>query len=258
MLVTTMGLAAAALVCVTVVGLVVLWPHGRALRTAAFGTPKTLGAVVTKVADIPCADLRAGVCRRISVRLIDGPSKGRPAQFTITGAIGSIALAHGDKIRVYENRLPPDAVAAGGRKIDRYAFSDFDRRGPIVWLAVGFVSLLLLTGRLHGLRALLGLTASLLIVIEFVIPAILHGRPPLAVAVVGAFAVMLVTMPLSYGLGAKMLSAWLGTAASLLLAAGLAAGFSDLAHLSGRPRTKASTWALSRDSPFRGCWWPGW
>src|SRR5439155_20842896 len=39
--------------------------------------------------------------------------------------------------------------------------------------------------------------------------------------------------PLSYGLGAKSLAAWLGTAASLLLAAGLAYAFAHLAHLSG-------------------------
>ena len=103
----------------------------------------------------------------------------------------------------------------------------------MLWLAIGFVALLLVTGRLHGLRALVGLVGSLAIVVEFVIPAILHGRPPLEVAIVGAFAVMLVTMPLSYGLGAKMMSAWLGTAASLLLAAGLAAAFARIAHLSG-------------------------
>jgi uncharacterized membrane protein len=49
----------------------------------------------------------------------------------------------------------------------------------------------------------------------------------------GAFAVMLVTMPLAYGFGAKMIAAWLGTAASLLLAAGLALAFAHLAHLTG-------------------------
>src|SRR5439155_1232077 len=71
------------------------------------------------------------------------------------------------------------------------------------------------------------------IVIEFVIPTILRGRSPTEVAIFGAFAVMLVTMPLSYGLGAKMMAAYLGTAASLLLAAGLAAACAHLAHLSG-------------------------
>jgi uncharacterized membrane protein len=75
--------------------------------------------------------------------------------------------------------------------------------------------------------------ASLAIVIKFVVPAILHGSAPLAVAIVGAFAVMLVMMPLSYGLGAKAMAAWLGTAVSLLLAAGLADAFAHIAHLSG-------------------------
>jgi uncharacterized membrane protein len=74
---------------------------------------------------------------------------------------------------------------------------------------------------------------SLVIVVEFIVPAILHGSSPLAVAVVGAFAVMLVMMPLSYGFGAKAMAAWLGTAISLLIAAGLATVFSHAAHLSG-------------------------
>src|SRR5207247_7397401 len=62
---------------------------------------------------------------------------------------------------------------------------------------------------------------------------ILHGSSPLAVAIVGGFAVMLVMMPLSYGLGAKAMAAWVGTGLSLLLAAGLASAFAHVAHLSG-------------------------
>jgi uncharacterized membrane protein len=70
-------------------------------------------------------------------------------------------------------------------------------------------------------------------VIEFIVPAILHGSSLFAVGLVGSFAVMLVMMPLSYGFGAKALAAWLGTAISLLLAAGLAYAFARVAHLSG-------------------------
>jgi uncharacterized membrane protein len=44
---------------------------------------------------------------------------------------------------------------------------------------------------------------------------------------------MLVMMPLSYGIGAKALAAWVGTAISLMLAAGLAYAFAHIAHLSG-------------------------
>jgi uncharacterized membrane protein len=224
MLVNFMGLALGVLVAATVIGVVTLWPKGQKLHVRGFGAIKTSGAVVKKIGSIPCGEAGAHECRRVSVDL----GHGRETSFTILGQIGSIALAPGDHIRVYKNYVPP-----GAKKLDAYSFSDYDRRGAMLWLAAGFAVLLLLTGRLRGLRALVGLAASLAIVIEFVIPAILHGRSPTEVAIFGAFAVMLVTMPLSYGLGAKMMAAYLGTAASLLLAAGLAAGFANLAHLTG-------------------------
>ena len=56
----------------------------------------------------------------------------------------------------------------------------------------------------------------------FVVPAILDGESPLAVAVVGGLAIALITIPLAHGVGPKSLAAVLGTAASLLLTALLA------------------------------------
>ncbi|TML86257.1 MAG: YibE/F family protein [Actinobacteria bacterium] len=230
-LVNLMGLAVAVSIAFTVIGLVELWPHDHTIRARGFAFPKTIAAKVLRADRVPCQG--GATCRRVSVELLEGPAKGKTSRFTIIGSVGSLAIGRGDHIRVYENKLPAGAVSAAGHKVDRYSFSDFDRRSPMLWLAIAFASLLLFTGRLHGLRALIGLGLSLALVIEFVIPAILHGKPPVEVAVVGAFAVMLVTMPLSYGLGAKMISAWLGTAVSLLLAAGLASGAASLAHLSG-------------------------
>jgi uncharacterized membrane protein len=225
-LVNFMGLALALLVAATVIGVVTLWPKGQKIHVRGFGSVKTHAAVVKKVAEIPCRLAGAHGCRRVTVDL----GHGRETSFTVMGEIGSIALSPGDHIRVYKNFIPTTGPKV---RLDAYSFSDFDRRGAMLWLAIGFAVLLIATGRLHGLRALVGLVASLAIVIEFVIPAILRGRSPTEVAIFGAFAVMLVTMPLSYGLGAKMMAAYLGTAASLLLAAGLAAGFAHLAHLSG-------------------------
>ncbi|HUF01762.1 MAG TPA: YibE/F family protein [Gaiellaceae bacterium] len=72
---------------------------------------------------------------------------------------------------------------------------------------------------MRGLRALVGLGLSLLVVIEFIVPAILDGRAPVGVALVGALAVMFVTIPLAHGLGAKGAAAMLGTAVSLVLTA---------------------------------------
>jgi len=81
--------------------------------------------------------------------------------------------------------------------------------------------------------ALVGLGVSLGVVILFGVPAILDGRPPLAVALAGGLAVMLATIALAHGLGPKSIAAALGTAASLGLTVGLALAFTELAHLSG-------------------------
>lgn len=56
-----------------------------------------------------------------------------------------------------------------------------------------------------------------MIVIAFIVPSILDGRPPLLVAIVGSLAVMLVTMALAHGVGPKSASAALGTSMALLV-----------------------------------------
>jgi uncharacterized membrane protein len=84
-----------------------------------------------------------------------------------------------------------------------------------------------------GVRALAGLGLSLVIVVGFIVPAILDGRSPEGVAIVGALAIMLVTIPLAHGLGPATVAACLGTSGSLLLTLGLASLFTELAHLTG-------------------------
>jgi uncharacterized membrane protein len=111
----------------------------------------------------------------------------------------------------------------------------------------------LFTARWRGFRALLGLGASLAIVVFFIVPAILDGRSPAAVALVGAFAVMFATIPLAHGLGAKSIAACLGTAASLGLTLILANMFVELTHLSGLSSEEAVfVQASTRDVSLTG------
>ena len=121
----------------------------------------------------------------------------------------------------------------GGVRPDPYTFADFERRTPLAVLFLLFAALVIATGRMRGFRALLGLIASLGVIMFFLVPAILEGKTPETVALIGAFAVMLVTIPLAHGLGVKMLAACLGTAVSLLLTLVLAQSFTSLVHLTG-------------------------
>jgi uncharacterized membrane protein len=216
----------------TVIGLVVFWPEGDEIRSPQGASrPKTESAEVVGVRSAPCAQV-AGQhdCFRVTARLRSGPDEGDRVQFTFAAAEGRFDV--GDRIRVYKNVLPPEAVDAGGR-VDPYSFSDFERRPPMLWLVAIFAGLVLLTSRWQGLRALAGLAASLGIIVFFVAPAILEGRSPSGVAFIGALAVMFVTIPMAHGIGPKTLAACLGTAVSLALALGLAELFIELSHLSG-------------------------
>ncbi|MGI9658360.1 MAG: YibE/F family protein, partial [Gaiellaceae bacterium] len=68
----------------------------------------------------------------------------------------------------------------------------------------------------------------------------LDGNPPLAVAIVGALAVMLITLASSHGIGPITISAALGTTASLAITASLAVLFTELAHVTGFASEEAS------------------
>ena len=145
----------------------------------------------------------------------------------------------GDRVRVSATGVP-EGAQIGGVPADQYAFSDFERRSALVWLAIAFAAIVIVISRWRGLRALVGLAGSLLIIVAFVVPAILEGSEPVAVAVVGSLAVMLVTIPLAHGLGTTTIAACLGTAWALILTAVLAALATDLAHITGLASEEAT------------------
>ena len=223
-------------IATTVIGMAVLWPDDRTIaRPANLTATETERAKVTRVELATCPGSRAEDCRRVSARLETGPDEGDEVSFT---SGGGVEFGVDDRVRLVKNPVPPGG-ALGGARIDPYAFSDFERGSPLLLLATLFAGLVIVAGRWQGLRALVGLVGSLAIVIGFVVPAILDGQPPTGVALVGALAVMLATIPLAHGFGAKTLAASLGTASALVLTVVLARFFSSLAHLSGASSEEA-------------------
>jgi uncharacterized membrane protein len=226
-----MWLAFGILVASTVIGLVTLWPEDRPIeQPPGLARPKTLSAEIVAIAATSCRVPGQSACRTVTVELKEG--KGKRATLTVNDPPDRLSLDVGDGVRVAENPLPPDAQL-GGVKLDRYSLADFERKRPLFLLGVAFAALVLVTGRWQGLRALIGLGASLAILIFFVVPAILDGASAPGVALVGSLAIMIVTLVVTHGFGPKMLSATLGTAAALLLTLGLGSFFIDAAHLTG-------------------------
>jgi uncharacterized membrane protein len=228
--------AVAAVAIATLVAIVALWPGERESILSEGLTAPTERAEITEVVSDPCPPPQPGTCVTVTARLATGSDEGA----TVTLPVGSGPLLPdfevGDEIRVSKVVAPPGAPAAGGAlpsAAPSYNFVDFERRSPMLWLALAFAALVIAFGRLRGALSLVGLAASLLVVVLFVVPAILDGSPPLAVAVVGSMAVMLLTISLAHGLGPKSVAAMLGTTVSLVLVALLALLFTRLTHLTG-------------------------
>jgi uncharacterized membrane protein len=88
-------------------------------------------------------------------------------------------------------------------------------------------------GRWQGLRSLLGLVLTFAVIIWFLVPSVLGGRSPVAVALVAAGLILVVTMYLSHGASVKTTVAVVGTAVALVVTAALAVAFTWAASVSG-------------------------
>ena len=134
-------------------------------------------------------------------------------------------LEVGEKVLVDVGRAPDGSLNA--------YFIDFERATPILWLAITFVGFVLLVSGWQGLRGLVGMAASLAVILLFIIPEVLQGGDPVWVSVAGSFVLLAVSLYLIYGWGWKTHAAVLGMTVSLVLTALLANFFVDLTRLSG-------------------------
>ncbi|MGH2941953.1 MAG: YibE/F family protein [Solirubrobacteraceae bacterium] len=237
--------ALAGLAVLTVVAMAVLWPGDRPMLPGG-GLVISRGIVpaeVTGVMAMTCpVETRPG-CARVNLRLLGGPDEGKASSLVLPGDEAAPRLSPGDRIRVAPSQgfgdVPLEPTAADPTQAP-YGFVDFERRTPLVWLGLSFFAVVAILGRRVGVLSLLAVVVGLVLVTVFVIPAILSGKSPFAVALVGSFAAMFATVVLVYGISAKSLAALLGTAASLLLIAILATVFTGVAHITGRASEDAA------------------
>ena len=222
-------LAVVALLCVgATAGMAILWPRGQSpIEPAddAGQATELVDATLLQVDEQPVDEglgLLPGAVDVDVLARID--ETGEEVRFSTTDDTGEL----------YE----PGQRVSLGRIVDQsgeptYFISDFQRDRPLLLLTALFVLVVLAFGRFQGIRALLGLALSVGVIIGFIVPAILTGRSPVLVAVVGSFVVMIVTLYLSHGISQKTTAAVVGTAGALLLTALLAQWFVNLTSLTG-------------------------
>lgn len=133
----------------------------------------------------------------------------------------------GDRVRFL------DLTNASNTMATSYVFVDFVRTAPVLLLAAIYAFVVCLVARWRGARAILGLIGGFCFIAYFMLPALLEGRPPLLVGLVGSVVIMFVALYFAHGFSARTSTALLGTLFGLGVTAVLAVWATDAAYLTG-------------------------
>ena len=267
-----LSIVAVVLGLLTLIGLVVLWPSG--------GEQDDLGslgvadeyfdATVTKVENFACpgeeesaggagdgggagattttSEFYSGIpslCQNVTFELEQGPDTGteRTVQLFDVGPYPSISEGDGVVVPYLADALPEFRYTQAFER---------ERWWPMVLLGLMFAALVVIQGRLRGLAALAGLVASIGVIIVFVLPALVEGSPPVAVAIVAASLVAFLALYLAHGVNPLTTVALMGTLASLVLVGVLSWVFTGLTVLSGLSEEGQYIRAFGGDLNFQG------
>lgn len=197
------------------------------VNMTSFGSG-TARARVTQIIEDGEIDL-GGVVQRYQVarvELLEGEYKGIPMEMDYGKRqvlSNAVYLQPGDEVLVSIGKRPDGVLMV--------YFADFVRTNSLLWLTAIFAGTILLISRWKGLRSLISMAFSLLVIIGFIIPHILAGEDPLRVSIIGSIILLTVTLYLTYGWNLKTHAAVVSMVIVLLITgilAGLAVFFTRL------------------------------
>jgi uncharacterized membrane protein len=223
----------------TVVGIFALRPtgdvRGRASETG-IQSERYKGTVTSATREL-CSFATADnprTCLRVKVAMKQGPDKG-----------SEIDLGDSGQMPADDPFAPKlkagDAIILGYEPAnDVYFYTDRDRRTTLFVLGALFAVAVIALGRWRGVAALIALGASVGVLLQFIVPAVLDGRSPLMVAIVGSSAVAFIALYLSTGFNTMTTVALLGTLAALALTAILGWAFFEASKFTGAVSEEAA------------------
>ncbi|WP_231706699.1 MULTISPECIES: YibE/F family protein [Tsukamurella] len=211
-----------------------------------------------------------GGCLNSSVKITSGPDAGKWTVFSIGTQRTNVSAVPGQT-------ASPDAAPSGvdlsrpatpgtgqpdlspGTKImmswngggvagspSNYAFYDY-ARGVSLWVwGLVFAAVVIAVAQWRGLRALLGLALSGVVIVFFALPSILDGHSAVWVALVASAVILYLVLYLAHGVSLRTSAALLGTLCSLAVCgvlAWLATATTQVTGLSSEDTTSLQAYA---------------
>jgi len=211
-----------------------LWPYFTGVdlpdvNMSSFGS-ETVRARVMEIIEEGEIDL-GGTIQRYQVarvELLEGEYQGilMEMDYGRRGVLSNtVYLQAGDNVLVTVGSRPDGVLTV--------YFVDFVRANSLLWLTAIFVAVILIISRWKGLRSLLSMAFSLLVIIGYIIPHILAGEDPLLVSIIGSVILLGVTLYLTYGWNLKTHAAVASMIFVLLITGTLAGLFVFFTRLTG-------------------------
>jgi uncharacterized membrane protein len=163
-----------------------------------------------------------GLFQTLRAEILEGTNKGS----VVTVQNDYLALKVGEKFYMLH-------TIDASENLDIYAVFEPYRMPQLLALAGLFVLIVLVFGGLQGMRALLSLAASFFFIGYLLLPGILHGFPPILVAMGVSALIVLLSSYVTHGFNKVTTSAVLGMLATIALSGLLAYFAIDLTRLSG-------------------------
>jgi len=116
---------------------------------------------------------------------------------------------------------------------DIFYVIDAVRQGSIYWLALLFAIVVIAVGRLKGLRALVVLVLTFLIILAFIIPRILAGNNPLFISIIGSLFILVLAIYITEGFKRTSTVAVFSIFIALIITGLLSVWFTAVTKLTG-------------------------
>lgn len=166
--------------------------------------------------------------QNVKLRGLNGDYKNKDIVFV---GIGDYAVAknnlykEGDKVLVLASFNEEGDVT--------YYITDYVRNNSLLYLSIIFVLTLIIISGLKGVRSIISLTFSFLVMIKYIIPQILTGANPLFVSLVGALLILFFMIYITEGFRKESHIAVVSIFISLIITIFLSYFFVNFAKLSG-------------------------
>jgi len=149
----------------------------------------------------------------VTVEILDGEYKGQifETEHNLTGNFGyDIDVEQGDRVLVTAEKMDDGSV--------KVYVSEYLRSTYVYIIAVIFVALILIIGRMKGLKTIITLILTIILVLKGLLPGLLAGYNPIALTIGIAVVITLITILTVGGINRKSYAAIIGVLGGVFVA----------------------------------------